>query len=104
MYARGISNQEIVGHLHELYGVVVSPDLISVVTDAILEEISAWQARPLEPVYPLVFFDALRVKIRDGGLVRNKAGPRRLPLCCSFPACNSIARALLATKAGRTQR
>jgi len=73
MYARGMSNREIVGHLHELYGVDVSPDLISVVTDAVLEEIAAWQARPLEPVYPLVFFDALRVKIRDEGLVRNKA-------------------------------
>ena len=73
MYARGMSNREIVGHLGELYGIDVSPDLISVVTDAVLEEIAAWQARPLEPVYPLVFFDALRVKIRDEGLVRNKA-------------------------------
>jgi putative transposase len=73
MYARGMSSREIVGHLHELYGVDVSPALISVVTDAVLEEIAAWQARPLEPVYPLVFFDALRVKIRDEGLVRNKA-------------------------------
>jgi putative transposase len=51
----------------------VSPDLVSAVTDAVLDEIAAWQARPLEPVYPLVFFDALRVKIRDEGLVRNKA-------------------------------
>ncbi len=73
MYARGMSTREIVGHLRELYGVEVSPDLISAVTDAVLDEISAWQARPLEPVYPLVFFDALRVKIRDEGLVRNKA-------------------------------
>jgi len=73
MYARGMSNREIVGHLRDLYGIDVSPDLISAVTDAVLEEIAAWQARPLEPVYPLVFFDALRVKIRDEGLVRNKA-------------------------------
>jgi putative transposase len=73
MYARGMSAREIVGHLHELYGVEVSPDLISTVTDAVLEEVATWQARPLEPVYPLVFFDALRVKIRDEGLVRNKA-------------------------------
>jgi putative transposase len=51
----------------------VAPDLISAVTDAVLEEVAAWQARPLEPIYPLVFFDALRVKIRDEGLVRNKA-------------------------------
>ena len=73
MYARGMSTREIVGHLRELYGVEVSPDLISAVTDAVLEEVAAWQARPLEPVYPLVFFDALRVKIRDEGLVRDKA-------------------------------
>jgi putative transposase len=73
MYARGMSTREIVGHLRELYGIDVSPDLISAVTDAVLEEVSAWQARPLEAIYPLVFFDALRVKIRDEGLVRNKA-------------------------------
>jgi putative transposase len=73
MYARGMSTREIVGHLRDLYGIDVSPDLISAVTDAVLEEITVWQARPLEPVYPLVFFDALRVKIRDEGLVRNKA-------------------------------
>ena len=73
MYARGMSTREIVGHVQELYGVDVSPDLISAVTDAVLDEIAAWQSRPLEPVYPLVFFDALRVKIRDEGTVRNKA-------------------------------
>src|SRR6202158_5621501 len=73
MYARGMSTREIVGHLRDLYGIDVSPDLISAVTDAVLEEVAAWQARPLEAIYPLVFFDALRVKIRDEGLVRNKA-------------------------------
>ena len=73
MYARGMSTREIVGYLRELYGIAVSPDLISAVTDAVLDEIAAWQARPLEPVYPLIFFDALRVKIRDEALVRNKA-------------------------------
>lgn len=73
MYARGMSTREIVGHLRDLYGIDVSPDLISAVTDAVLEEIAAWQARPLEVIYPIVFFDALRVKIRDEGLVRNKA-------------------------------
>src|SRR5689334_2289532 len=73
MDARGMSTREILGHVRDLYGVEVSPDLISAVTDAVLDEIAAWQARPLEPVYPLVFFDALRVKIRDEGLVRNKA-------------------------------
>jgi len=60
-------------NLRELYGIEVSPDLISTVTDAVLEEVAAWQGRPLDAVYPLVFFDALRVKIRDEGLVRNKA-------------------------------
>src|SRR4051794_37694419 len=73
MYARGMSTREIVGHPRELYGLEVSPDLVSAVTDAVLDEIATWQARPLEPVYLLVFFDALRVKIRDEGLVRNKA-------------------------------
>jgi putative transposase len=55
MYARGMSTREIVGHLRDLYGIDVSPDLISAVTDAVLEEVSAWQARPLEEIYPLVF-------------------------------------------------
>jgi putative transposase len=73
MYARGMSTREITGHLRELYGIEVSPDLVSAVTDAVLEEVAAWQARPLETAYPLVFFDALRVKVRDEGLVRNKA-------------------------------
>ena len=73
MYARGMSTREITGHLHELYGIEVSPDLISTVTDAVLDEVAAWQQRPLDPVYPLVFFDAIRVKIRDEGMVRNKA-------------------------------
>src|SRR5260221_7506865 len=79
MYARGMSTREIpgsspgTGHLRDLYGIEVSPALISAVTDAVLEEVAAWQARPLEATDPLVFFDALRVKIRDEGLVRNKA-------------------------------
>ena len=71
MYARGMSTREITGHLRELYGIDVSPDLISTVTDAVLEEVSAWQQRPLDPAYPLVFFDAIRVKIRDEGMVRS---------------------------------
>src|SRR3954449_4648302 len=73
MYARGLSVREIRGHLLDLYGIEVSPDLISAVTDAVLDEVTQWQERPLEPVYPLVFFDALRVKVRDEGTVRNKA-------------------------------
>jgi transposase-like protein len=60
-------------HLEELYGVDVSPDLISTVTDAVLEEVTEWQQRPLRPLYPVIFFDALRVRIRDEGTVRAKA-------------------------------
>ena len=73
LYARGLTVREIQGHLQEFYGVEVSPDLISRVTDAVLEEVRDWQSRPLDPVYPVVFFDALRIKIRDEGLVKNKA-------------------------------
>jgi putative transposase len=73
MYARGLSVREIRAHLEEIYGIEVSPDLISAVTDAVLEEVAEWQNRPLDAVYPLVFFDAIRVKIRDEGFVRNKA-------------------------------
>lgn len=73
MYARGMSTREITGHLRDLYGIDVSPDLISTVTDAVLDEVATWQQRPLDPIYPLVFFDAIRVKIRDEGMVRNKA-------------------------------
>ena len=73
LYARGMTVREIQGHLSELYGAEVSPDLISRVTDAVLDEVREWQSRPLDPVYPVVFFDALRVKIRDEGMVRNKA-------------------------------
>jgi putative transposase len=73
LYARGMTVREIQGHLAELYGAEVSPDLISRVTDAVLDEVRDWQSRPLDAVYPIVFFDALRVKIRDEGLVKNKA-------------------------------
>jgi putative transposase len=73
MYARGMSTREIQGHLREIYGIEASPDLVSAVTDAVLEEVAEWQNRPLEPLYPLVFLDALRVKVRDEGTVRNKA-------------------------------
>ena len=73
MYARGMSTREIQGHLRDLYGVDVSADLVSAVTDAVLDEIAEWQNRPLERLYALVFFDAIRVKVRDEGMVRNKA-------------------------------
>jgi putative transposase len=73
LYARGLTVREIQGYLVESYGTEVSPDLISTVTDSVLAEVTAWQARPLEAVYPVVFFDALRVKIREDNVVRNKA-------------------------------
>ena len=73
MYARGMSVREIRGHLDELYGVEVSPDLISRVTDEVMDEVREWQSRPLDNIYPIIIFDALRVKIRDEGTVRNKA-------------------------------
>jgi len=73
LYARGMSTRDIQGHIRELYGIEISPDLVSAVTDSVIDEVTAWQARPLEPTYAIVFFDALRVKIRDEGLVKNKA-------------------------------
>jgi putative transposase len=73
LYARGLPVREIQGHLTELYGLEVSPDLISTITGEVMDEVIEWQNRPLEPMYPLVFFDALRVKIRDEGTVKNKA-------------------------------
>ena len=73
MYARGMTVREIQAFLAEQYGTEVTPDFISSVTDAVMAEVTAWQARPLEPMYPVVFFDALRVKIREDAVVRNKA-------------------------------
>ena len=73
LYARGLPTREIQKFLQEIYTIEVSPDLISEVTDAVVAEVTAWQARPLEPMYPVVFFDALRVKIRDESVVRSKA-------------------------------
>jgi putative transposase len=73
LYGRGMTVREIQAFLREMYAVDVSPDLISAVTDAVVTEVTEWQTRPLEPIYPVVFFDALRVKIRDEGTVRNKA-------------------------------
>ena len=73
MYARGMSTREIQGHLQEIYGVEVSPTLISEVTDGVLEEVKGWQNRPLEPVYGIVYLDALYVKMRHEGRVENRA-------------------------------
>ena len=73
MYARGMTVRDIQGHLEEIYGVEVSPDLISSVTNDVMAELKEWQSRPLEEIYPIVFFDAIRIKIRDEGTVKNKA-------------------------------
>jgi len=73
MYARGMSTREIQGHLEEIYGVEVSPTLISEVTDAVVEELKGWQNRALEPLYPILFLDALYVKIRHEGRIENRA-------------------------------
>jgi transposase-like protein len=73
MYARGMTVREIQAYLLEMYGTEVSPDFISTVTDEVMADVVAWQNRPLEPMYPVIFFDALRVKIRDDAVVRNKA-------------------------------
>ncbi len=66
MYARGMTVREIQGHLEELYGADVSRDLVSNVTDSVLEEFKAWQNRPLDTVYPIVFMDTIRVKLGNG--------------------------------------
>jgi putative transposase len=73
MYARGMTVREIQGHLKDLYGTEVSPDLISRVTDAVLEEVKGWQNRPLDSVWPIVYLDALVIKVRDQGTVTNKS-------------------------------
>ncbi|MEK7996940.1 MAG: IS256 family transposase [Planctomycetota bacterium] len=73
MYSRGMTTREIEGHLKEMYGVEVSPTLISNVTEAVMEEVKTWQSRPLDEVYPILYMDALRVKVRDGGHILNKA-------------------------------
>jgi putative transposase len=73
LYARGMTTREIQGHLEEIYGVAVSPTLISTVTDAVTDEVKLWQNRPLDALYPIVYLDAIRVKVRDTGHVHNKA-------------------------------
>ncbi len=72
LYSRGLSTRDIKAHLEEIYGVEISPDLISSVTEAVIEEVREWQSRPLEAVYPIVYLDALRVKIRYDGTVQNR--------------------------------
>jgi putative transposase len=83
LYARGMSTRDIQAHLRELYGTEISPELVSAVTDAVLDEVSQWQNRPLETTYAIVFFDCLRVKIRDEGTVKNKAVYLAIGVRCS---------------------
>jgi len=83
LYARGMTTREIAEHVGELYGAEISPDLVSAVTDAVLEEVAAWQSRGLEATYAIVFFDALRVKIRNEGLVSNRAVYLAIGVRCS---------------------
>ena len=73
MYARGMTTRDIQGHLEEMYGVEVSPTLICNVTDTVLEEVRAWQSRPLDMVYPIVYPDALAIRMREQGQVQNRA-------------------------------
>ena len=73
LYARGMTVREIQGHLEEMYGTEVSPSLISSVTDAVIDEVKAWQVRPLDALYPIVYMDCIHVKVRDSGAVRAKA-------------------------------
>ena len=83
MYARGMTTREIQGHIEEIYGLEISPDLVSAVTDSVLEEVSAWQGRGLESTYAVVFFDAIQVKIRDEGMVKNRAVYLAIGIRCS---------------------
>jgi putative transposase len=83
LYARGMTTREIAAHVGELYGIEISPDLVSAVTDAVLEEVAVWQNRGLEATYAMVFFDAIRVKIRNEGVVNNRAVYLALGVRCS---------------------
>jgi transposase-like protein len=92
LYARGMTTREIQGHLKELYHVDVSPTLISAVTDAVMEDVRAWQARALEPVYPIVYLDAIHVKLRTGG---HDAQLRKVTMSRgAFPTPDSVRKVL----------
>ena len=87
LYARGMTTREIQGHLEEIYGVDVSPTLISNITDAVIDEVKAWQSRPLESVYPIVYLDAIVVKSRQDGRIRNKSVYLALGRITSYNVC-----------------
>jgi putative transposase len=102
MYARGMTVREVQGFLADQYGVEVSPEFISSVTAAVMAEVGAWQARPLEPMYPVVFFDALRVKIREDAVVQQGDLPSPWA-CCPMARATSWgcgSRALRAPSSG----
>ena len=102
MYARGMSVRDIRGHLEELYGLEVSPDLISRVTDAVLDEVREWRSRALDAVYPIVIFDALRVKIRDKDSRIVKSSPR-IAATGPRPVANAVYLALGVTGDGQRE-
>jgi putative transposase len=83
LYARGMTTREIAEHIGELYGAEISPDLVSAVTDSVLEEVAAWQSRGLDATWAVVFFDAIRVKIRNEGMVSNRAVYLAIGMRCS---------------------
>jgi len=83
LYARGMTTREIAEHIGELYGAEISADLVSAVTDSVLEEVAAWQSRGLDATYAIVFFDAIRVKIRNEGMVSNRAVYLAIGVRCS---------------------
>ncbi|NED52269.1 IS256 family transposase, partial [Micromonospora aurantiaca] len=72
LYAHGMTVRDIVHHLDQVYGTQLSPETVSRITEQVMDEVKAWQRRPLDPVYPVVFFDALMVKVRDNHVVHNK--------------------------------
>jgi putative transposase len=82
LYAKGMTTRDITEHLLEIYGVEVSADLVSKITDAVHAEVSEWQSRPLDTVYPVIFLDALVCKVRDGGSVKNKAAHLAVGIDC----------------------
>jgi putative transposase len=77
-----MSTRDIQAHIEEIYGIGISPELVSAITDAVIEQVAAWQGRPLEASYAVIYFDALRVKIRDEGIVRNKAVYLAIGISC----------------------
>jgi len=104
LYARGMTTREIQAHLKEIYKVAVSPSLISTVTDAVLEDVKAWQSRPLEALYPIVYLDAIHVKMRTAGHVQTQAQAAHYRLEIEAEPDAAVLTALLPTVRLRTRR